>query len=103
MMNNLLLLIPALATGMLLGIIFFGGLWWTVQKGLVSAHPALWFLSSLLLRTAITVTGFYLISAGNWQKLLACLLGFILVRLVMMYFLPFAKPIENNLENPDAP
>ena len=37
--------------GALLGAFFFGGLWWTVQKGVTSEQPALWFLGSLLLRT----------------------------------------------------
>ena len=39
--------------GALLGAFFFGGLWWTVQKGVASERPALWFLGSLLLRTGI--------------------------------------------------
>ena len=36
--------------GLVLGAIFFGGLWWTVRKGLSSQQPALWFLGSMLLR-----------------------------------------------------
>jgi F1F0 ATPase subunit 2 len=85
MMNELVSLIPALLTGMILGAIFFGGLWWTVKKGLVAANPALWFLGSLLLRTTITVSGFYWIAGGSWQKLLACLLGFIITRFITNY------------------
>jgi len=37
------LLILALAAGLVLGAIFFGGLWWTVRKGVSSKYPALWF------------------------------------------------------------
>ncbi len=66
--------------GIALGIIFFGGLWWTVQKGLSSQQAPLWFSGSLLLRTGIAVTGFYFVSHGEWPKLLACLLGFLLAR-----------------------
>jgi F1F0 ATPase subunit 2 len=50
-MNEILNLILALVAGFLLGAFFFGGLWWTVQKGLSSRRPELWFLGSLLLRT----------------------------------------------------
>ena len=50
-MNDILPLALALAAGLLLGAFFFGGLWWTVQKGVASERPALWFLGSLLLRT----------------------------------------------------
>jgi F1F0 ATPase subunit 2 len=67
----------------LLGALFFGGLWWTVLKGLTSPRPALWFLGSMLLRTGITLSGFYLVSGGDWQRLLACLAGFVIARLVV--------------------
>jgi F1F0 ATPase subunit 2 len=78
------LLQPALAllAGMLLGAVFFGGLWWTVQKGLASPRPALWFLGSLLLRTGIALAGFYVVAGGDWKRLLACLAGFIAVRII---------------------
>ncbi len=79
-MNETLTLVLALVTGVLLGVMFFGGLWWTVRKGVSSARPALWFLGSLLLRTIITVTGFYFVARGDWQRLLMCLLGFVIAR-----------------------
>jgi F1F0 ATPase subunit 2 len=62
----------------LLGAIFFGGLWWTVRKSRFVPRPALWFLGSLLLRMSITLAGFYLVSDGHWERLLACLLGFVM-------------------------
>ena len=82
-MNEILSLMPSLAAGILLGAIFFGGLWWTVRKGLSSARPASWFFGSLLLRTSLTLAGFYMISDGHWEKLLVCLLGFTIARLII--------------------
>lgn len=79
-MNETLSLISALSAGFLLGLIFFGGLWWTIQKGLSSGKPALWFLSSLLLRTSTVLVGFYFASGNHWERLLICLLGFIVAR-----------------------
>jgi F1F0 ATPase subunit 2 len=78
------LLIGALAwlAGLLLGGIFFGGLWWTVRKSVSSQRPALWLLPSLLLRMSITLAGFYFVSDGHWQRWLLCLLGFIMARLI---------------------
>jgi F1F0 ATPase subunit 2 len=84
MMNETLILVLALATGILLGAIFFGGLWWTVQKGVSSKRPALWFFGSLLLRTSIALVGFYFIARGHWERLLVCLLGFVVARLIVM-------------------
>ena len=83
-MNETLILVLALATGVLLGAIFFGGLWWTVQTGVSSKRPALWFFGSLLLRTSIALAGFYFIARGHWERLLVCLLGFVMARLIVM-------------------
>ncbi len=52
-MSDSLALALAFLAGALLGVFFFGGLWWSVQKGVVSDRPALWFLGSLLLRTSV--------------------------------------------------
>jgi F1F0 ATPase subunit 2 len=80
---------PALAllAGALLGVFFFGGLWWTVKKGLASKTPALWFLGSLVLRTSVTLAVFYLVSQGHWSRLGACLLGFVIARVVVAKWL----------------
>ncbi len=69
--------------GMLLGALFFGGLWWTVRKGLSAGQPALWFGASLLLRTAIVLAGFYFVGGPDWRRLLLCLLGFIIARSIV--------------------
>jgi len=74
------------AAGVALGIIFFGGLWWTVRRGLSSRRPALWFIGSLLLRMSVALTGFYYVGGGQWQRLLPCLLGFIVARFVVLRF-----------------
>jgi F1F0 ATPase subunit 2 len=73
----------ALVTGISLGAMFFGGLWWTVQKAVSSKQPALWFLGSLLLRTTLALAGFYLVGRGNWMRLPICLAGFIAARLMV--------------------
>ena len=79
-MNEILSLTPALGWGLLLGAMFFGGLWWTVWKGVSSPRPALWFFGSLVLRTSLTLAGFYAISDGHWENLLVCLIGFTMAR-----------------------
>ncbi len=84
-MFETLTLLLAWVVGVLLGAVFFGGLWWTVRKGLSSKHPALWFLGSLLLRTSITVTGFCFVASGHWERLLVCLLGFVMARHVVAW------------------
>ena len=77
-------LVLALLSGVLLGVIFFGGLWWTVRRGLISPVPALWFSASSLIRTAVALGGFYVVSHGEWRRLLACLLGYFLALMVVI-------------------
>ncbi len=82
MYETLPLMLSCLAGGGL-GAIFFGGLWWTIRKGVASQRPALWFFGSLLLRMSIALLGFYFVSGGQWARMLACLLGFVIARLVV--------------------
>jgi F1F0 ATPase subunit 2 len=93
MMNETFNLMPALATGLLTGAIFFGGLWWTVRKWVSAKKSALWFLGSLLLRMGIVVAGFIWVSDGQWERFLACLPGFVLMRFIVIGITPAA---ENN-------
>ena len=83
-MNNFLNLTLALVAGIALGAIFFGGLWWTVGKGVSSKSPVLWFLTSMLTRMGIVLAGFYFVGRGDWQRLVSCLLGFIIARFIVM-------------------
>ena len=82
-MNEILAGVLAWAAGVGLGTLFYGGLWWTVRRGAASAQPALWFLGSLLLRMGLTMAGFYGISGGRWERLLLCLLGFVMARIAV--------------------
>jgi F1F0 ATPase subunit 2 len=79
-MNESLTLALAGLAGSALGAFFFGGLWWTVRKGVSAEGPALWFFSSLLLRMGIALAGFYVVSGGHLGRLLGCLVGFALAR-----------------------
>ena len=103
-MNETVTLVLALATGVLLGGLFFGGLWWTVCKSVSSKQPAFLFLGSLLLRTSIVLVGFYLIARGHWERLLVCLLGFVTARLIVMWLTRAAnKPTSLAKEAGHAP
>ena len=72
----------AFFTGVAIGAVFFGGLWWTVSKAVRRA--ALLFLTSFLLRTTFVLIAFYLVGAAQPERLAACLLGFMLGRVLMV-------------------
>ena len=96
-MNDFLLLALALVAGLVLGAIFFGGLWWTVRKGISSRSPALWFLGSMLLRMSIVLAGFYFVGHGVWKRLVTCLLGFTIARYMVM------RLTRTPIEHPHSP
>lgn len=104
-MTNPLTLLLAWIAGALLGAFFFGGLWWTLGKSLASVRPALWVFGSLLLRMGVTMAGFYLVSGGDWQRLLSCLVGFVLARQLVTRLtrLPAVNPARQSQEASHAP
>jgi len=93
-MSEAFILILAWMAGLMLGSIFFGGLWWTVRRGVAAKQPAMLFMSSFLLRMAIAVSGFLLVGRGDWKRLVVCLVGFVMARLVVIWLT--RQPMEAN-------
>jgi len=92
-MSEPLTLLLAWMAGGVLGALFFGGLWWTVRRAVSAKQPALWIFGSLLLRTSATLAGFYVVSGRHLDRLLLCLLGFVLARLLVTCLTKSSKEI----------
>ena len=98
-MHEALTLTSAWVAGAVLGAMFFGGLWWTVRRYASSQRPALWFAGSLLLRMGIAIGGFYFVSAGDWKRLVLCLVGFFMARLIVTWLTrPSALPQKRGVQ-----
>ncbi len=83
----------ALLMGLASGAIFFGGLWWTVRKGMAARNPAAWFPVSLTLRACLLIVVFYCMAADGWQALLPCMGGFLIARKAMIRLIrPASRP-----------
>lgn len=80
--------IVSILAGLGLGMLFFGGLWWTVRALPRSERPALLALGSFWTRTAIMITGFVFVTNRRWQNAVGCLVGFVLARLLLGWLLP---------------
>lgn len=81
-MNNPLTLLWVGAAGAALSVLYHAGLWWTVRRGITATRPAVWFSVSLIVRFSLVAAGFYLLAAGQWQRVLACLIGFLVARIL---------------------
>jgi F1F0 ATPase subunit 2 len=97
-MNELAVILLIFLAGFLLGLFFFGVLWWTTKRGLRSKSPALWFLGSLFIRMSIIITVFYLISRNHWERALICLIGFIIARMIVMRYTQTPDLNQNHLK-----
>lgn len=85
----------AVISGLILGVLFFGGLWLTVKMALGRTYAALWFLGSSLIRTAIVLAGFYLLAQGGLLQLLLSVAGFVAARFLTIRLTrqPELKPV----------
>lgn len=101
-MNDRLFMIAAFVAGIALGTLFFGGLWYTVKKIITAKMPALWVMGSFIVRIGLVLTGFYFISAGSWQRLISCLVGFIAARFIVIYFTKTMDAKQSLLKKEDS-
>jgi F1F0 ATPase subunit 2 len=86
--------------GIALGLFFFGGLWFTINKAVNAKIPALWFFVSFVIRIGAVMLGFYYVSSVGWQGLITCLIGFITARFIVTHFTkPMAKKEEVYIES----
>lgn len=104
MINEIVSLMPTFSAGILLGGIFFWGLWWTVRRMVASDMSTVWFLGSFLLRMGVALGGFYLFALGSWESLASCLLGFITARFIVTRLTkPAESPVTGQKESIHAP
>ncbi|GGH14372.1 hypothetical protein FAZ19_07535 [Sphingobacterium alkalisoli] len=86
MMNELFIIIWTLVAGFLLGVLFFGGLWLTVNKTSKSKRPGLLALGSFMSRMVIVLVGFYFIGAESWQRMFVAFAGLMIARVLITNF-----------------
>lgn len=96
MLEHPLALILSGLTGLILGLAYFVGLWWTVRELPKNKHPFRLLLFSMVLRIGIVLIGFYLVMAGDWKRLLAALFGFVLARLICLQWLGNLESKQGN-------
>lgn len=86
-------LVACVVTGVALGIMFFGSLWWTTKQMHRFQYPALWFMTGFILRISTVLVGMYWTSDGQWQRLVACFVGFLVARVAVFRL---TNKIQNN-------
>lgn len=75
------LLWPVVA-GAIIGTFYFASMRWTLDRLVRARQPMIWLLGGATVRIALAMPLFYFVMAGEWQRMLACLLGFVAVRML---------------------
>jgi F1F0 ATPase subunit 2 len=82
----------AALAGALLGLLYFGGLWWTVRRVMVVKHPIVLVAGSFLVRAALAGGALLLIMDGDIVRLLVALGAFLFVRGIVLWRVRAAAP-----------
>jgi F1F0 ATPase subunit 2 len=80
MIDDPLYLIVTFAAGLVLGAFYLGTLWLVLQRLHRARHPGIWIMGSTACRVGLLLTAWYWISGGKLDGLIACLLGFLVLR-----------------------
>lgn len=81
-MSDVLMLVAVLGAGMVLGVVYFGGLWATIQRLASARRPAVLAFTSFVLRTVVVVAGLTVLYSGDVRRLGIGVLGLLVVRTV---------------------
>jgi len=76
--------IVSVVIGAVMGAFYFGGLWLTVRRLATDEKPALLLFGSFLVRSGVVLSGFYFVTDGRWERLVACLVGFLAARTLLI-------------------
>lgn len=80
-MHDFLALSLTFVGGIMLGALYFSGLWFTLRRIRQEKHPAAWVILSMVVRMVLLLGAFFLmLRYGGWVYLLTALAGFIVLR-----------------------
>ncbi|MBI5559316.1 MAG: ATP synthase subunit I [Deltaproteobacteria bacterium] len=82
--ERIILLAGMLLIGFAVGLVYFQGLWLTLNKSLGKNHFGGKLLVSFVLRMGLVMTVFYIFMRDDWQRLIAMTIGFLIARQVMI-------------------
>ncbi len=101
-LSMVMFLSMAFAAGLVLGALYFIALWQTVRRLTTTASPAHLILLSFILRMAVLLAGLYFVMGGHWERLAAAMVGFVLMRKILTYYLGPQEAVESAIHNSSA-
>ena len=77
-------LIVPFVLGGLIGWVYFSGLWETVRRLPEAKNPYGLMILSFAARTLFAVGGFFILTDGQWERMVASVAGFLIVKAVLV-------------------
>jgi F1F0 ATPase subunit 2 len=78
-------LLLAIAAGLALGLVHFGGLWWTVQRLPTATRPVLLMLLSAAARVALVLPALVWFAVESVPSLACALIGLLMARTLLLW------------------
>lgn len=82
-MQRVTLFLVGVPLGLVVGLVFFGGLWWTTQRLALTRRPGLLLTTSLFVRLATLAVCLVVVARFDGAALIGVLGGLIATRIVM--------------------
>ena len=92
--ETVMLLIASFTAGLALGAGYFIALWKTVSRLAHTTRPGRLVLISFVTRLAVLLAGLYFVMGGQWARLAAAMLGFVLMRMILTHYLGPKKTMQ---------
>jgi F1F0 ATPase subunit 2 len=77
-------LILTFIAGMALGTFFSLNLWYSVRRMADEHTPWYVMYGNFMLRIGVVIVGLYLVMAGHWERMLTAMLGFVIMREILV-------------------
>jgi F1F0 ATPase subunit 2 len=69
---------------MIMGAFYFWGLWVTIRGLFEARMPGRLMAISYMVRVLVVLSGFYVVMGGHWERLIVAMIGFILMREILL-------------------
>ena len=92
--DALFILMVMFMAGLVLGAFYFVALWQTVRRLPQIQNRASLLAVSFILRLGVVLAVFYLLMDGHWERIAAAMIGFVLMRKILLHRLGPQKMAE---------
>ena len=80
---DIIVFVLACLWGVILGLFYFGGLWWTLSSLPKKAKPKIWLGLSYAVRMSVALLGFWIVLGRGLAPFIVTIVMFFLVRFII--------------------